>query len=58
MVADTLRNPHPETQPKHRDREKTIRGLKTKETPIPTGYQIFRNYSGPHEGLGGKRPSK
>ena len=27
-----------------RDREKTMRGLKTKETPILTGYQIFHNY--------------
>jgi transposase-like protein len=27
-----------------RDREKTMRGLKTKDTPILTDYQIFHNY--------------
>jgi transposase-like protein len=41
-----------------RDREKTMRGLKTKETPILTGYQIFHNYIRPHEGLEGKTPSE
>jgi transposase-like protein len=41
-----------------RDREKTMRGLKTKETPILTGYQIFHNYIRAHEGLDGKTPSE
>jgi transposase-like protein len=41
-----------------RDREKTMRGLKTKETPILTGYQIFHNYFRPHEGLDGKTPAE
>jgi transposase-like protein len=41
-----------------RDREKTMRGLKTKETPILTGYQIFHNYIRAHEGLEGKTPSE
>jgi transposase-like protein len=41
-----------------RDREKTMRGLKTKETPILQGYQIFHNYIRPHEGLEGKTPSE
>jgi transposase-like protein len=41
-----------------RDREKTMRGLKTKETPILTGYQIFHNYIRPHEALDGKTPSE
>jgi len=41
-----------------RDREKTMRGLKTKETPILTGYQIFHNYIRPHESLDGKTPSE
>jgi putative transposase len=30
-----------------RDREKTMRGLKTKETPILKGMQIFHNYIRP-----------
>jgi transposase-like protein len=41
-----------------RDREKTMRGLKTKDTPILTGYQLFHNYIRPHEGLKGKTPSE
>jgi transposase-like protein len=41
-----------------RDREKTMRGLKTKETPILSGYQIFHNYIRAHEGLEGKTPAE
>ena len=40
------------------DREKTMRGLKTKETPILKGMQVFHNYIRPHEGLKGKTPSE
>jgi hypothetical protein len=41
-----------------RDREKTMRGLKTKDTPILTGYQLFHNNVRGHEGLEGKTPSE
>ena len=41
-----------------RDREKTMRGPKTKETPMLTGYQIFHNYIRVHEGLEGKTPAE
>jgi putative transposase len=41
-----------------RDREKTMRGLKTKETPILMGYQLFHNYIRAHEGLDGKTPAE
>ena len=41
-----------------RDREKTMRGLKKKRTPILSGYQIFHNYIRPHEGLDGKTPAE
>lgn len=41
-----------------RDREKVMRGLKTKETPILTGYQLCHNYIRPHEGLNGKTPAE
>jgi putative transposase len=41
-----------------RDREKVIRGLKKKDTPILAGYQIFHNYVRPHEGLDGKTPAE
>jgi putative transposase len=41
-----------------RDREKTMRGLKRKRTPILAGYQIYHNYIRPHEALNGKTPSE
>jgi putative transposase len=41
-----------------RDREKVMRGLKKKDTPILTGYQIFHNYIRQHAGLKGKTPSE
>lgn len=41
-----------------RDREKVMRGLKTKNTPIISGYQIYHNYIRPHESLNGQTPSE
>jgi hypothetical protein len=41
-----------------RDREKTMRGLKKKDTAILQGYQIFHNYIRPHESLEGKTPAE
>ena len=41
-----------------RDRENVMRGLKIKDTPILTGYQIFHNYIRPHGGLKGKTPAE
>jgi transposase-like protein len=41
-----------------RDREKTMRGLKTKDTAILTGYQLFHNYIRPHMALDGKTPAE
>lgn len=41
-----------------RDREKVMRGLKSTNTPILDGYQIFHNYMKPHEGLKGKTPAE
>jgi hypothetical protein len=40
-----------------RDREKVMRCLKKKDTPILTGYQIFHNYVRPHMGLDGQTPA-
>lgn len=40
-----------------RDREKTMRGLKKKDTPILKGMQVYHNYIKPHEGLKGKTPA-
>ncbi len=41
-----------------RDREKVFRGLKVKDTPMLSGYQIFHNYIRPHETLDGKTPAE
>lgn len=41
-----------------RDREKVMRGLKKKDTPILKGYQIFHNFIRTHEGLDGKTPAE
>lgn len=41
-----------------RDREKTMRGLMKKDTPILQGMQIFHNYIKPHEGLDWKTPAE
>jgi len=41
-----------------RDREKTMRGLKTKDTTMLQGYQLFHNYIRPHEALAGKTPAE
>jgi len=41
-----------------RNREKVMRGLKRKDTPILKGYQIYHNYIREHEGLDGKTPAE
>jgi transposase-like protein len=41
-----------------RDREKVMRGLKKKDTPILKGMQVYHNYIRPHEALGGKTPAE
>jgi transposase-like protein len=41
-----------------RDREKIMRGLKNKDTPILKGYQIYHNFMRPHEALDGKTPAE
>lgn len=41
-----------------RDREKVMRGLKEKETPILQGMQIYHNFMRPHEALKGKTPAE
>ena len=41
-----------------RDREKVMRGIKTMDSPIFKGYQIYHNYIREHEGLNGKTPAE
>jgi transposase-like protein len=41
-----------------RDREKVMRGLKRKDSPILTGYRLFHNYIRPHTALEGKTPAE
>jgi transposase InsO family protein len=40
-----------------RDREKVTRNLKTLNTPILTGMQIYHNYVRPHMSLDGQTPA-
>lgn len=37
-----------------RDRERVMRGLEKRDTPILAGYQLFHNYIRPHTALDGK----
>jgi len=41
-----------------RDREKVMRGLELKDTPIFKGHQIYLNYIRPHEALNGHTPAE
>lgn len=41
-----------------RDREKVMRGLKTKKTPLLKGYQVYHNYFRQHQGLAGRTPAE
>jgi putative transposase len=41
-----------------RDREKTMRGLKKKDTAILQGYMLFHNFLRPHMALDGKTPAE
>jgi putative transposase len=41
-----------------RDREKTMRALKVKDTPILKGMQVYHNFIRPHEGLAGRTPAE
>ena len=41
-----------------RDREKVMRGVKTKDSVIFDGTQIYHNYVRPHMGLNGKTPAE
>ncbi len=40
-----------------RDREKVMRGIKTVDTPILKGLQIYHNFVRPHEALNGETPA-
>jgi len=41
-----------------RQREKVMRTVKTKDTPIVEGHRLYYNYIKPHEALDGKTPSE
>lgn len=40
-----------------RDREKVVRGIKTKDSVLIHGYQMYHNYLRPHMGLDGDTPA-
>lgn len=58
MSGDMNNNKMERLNGEFRDREKVVRGLKKKDTPILKGYEIYHNYFRPHEGLEGKTPSE
>ena len=41
-----------------RDREKIMRGLERKDSPILTGVQIYHNFVKPHMALEGRTPAE
>jgi transposase-like protein len=41
-----------------RDREKVMRGLERKDSPILSGYQIYHNYIKPHKALDNRTPAQ
>jgi len=41
-----------------RDREKVVRGIKTKDSVLIGGYQMYHNYLRPHMGLNGQTPAE
>ena len=41
-----------------RDREKVMRGMKRKDTPILQAMQIYHNFVRPHMGLDGDTPAE
>jgi hypothetical protein len=41
-----------------RDRERVMRGLEKKDTPILKGVQLFHNYIRPHMALNGQTPAE
>ena len=41
-----------------RDREKIVRGVKSMQSPIFKGSQIFHNFIRPHDALEGKTPAE
>ncbi len=58
MQDDNCNNKMERMNGEIRDREKTMRGLKKKDTKILAGYQIFHDYISDHEGLDGKMPTE
>lgn len=58
LTGDSNNNKMERINGEIRDREKTMRGLKTKETPILKGMQVYHNYIRPHEALDGKTPAE
>ena len=58
LNGDTNNNKMERINGEIRDREKTMRGLKEKDTPILKGYQIYHNFMRPHEALNGKTPAE
>ncbi len=58
LAGDMNNNKQERLNGEIRDREKVMRGLKKKDTPILKGYQIYHNFIKGHQGLKGKTPAE
>jgi hypothetical protein len=58
LAGDYNNNKMERMNGENRDREKVIRGLERRDSPILTGYQLFHNYIRLHMALDGKTPAE
>ncbi len=58
LAGDMNNNKQERLNGEIRDREKVMRGLKKKDTPILKGYQIYHNFIRGHQSLKGKTPAE
>ncbi|MEM3907900.1 MAG: hypothetical protein QXZ17_13760, partial [Nitrososphaerota archaeon] len=58
LNRDKNNNKMERTNGEIRDREKVFRGLKTNDSPILKGYQLYQNYVRANEALDGKTQSE
>jgi len=58
MQGDRNNNKMERMNGEMRDREKVMRSLKTMDSPILKGMQIYHNFFRPHMGLDGRTPAE